>query len=97
MLSCLISTVLFSDHGPNFYIVLSDKINELEVNRDEVCFAKVIEGREILDSIADDDRRRHTMLGIESVRMMVAVEENNAANRWLPLSQRTINYRVVEE
>ena len=95
--------VLFSDHGPNFYIVLTDEINEAEVSREEVCFAKVIEGQAILDYIADHSHYNNGIssktyrVGIESIRMMEAVEENDAAIQWQPASQRAIEYRVLED
>ena len=93
---------MFSDHGPNFYIVLSDEINEVEVNREDVCFAKVIEGQSILDYIADSHHSNGNMgktymVGIESVRMMEAIEEDDEAMRWQPASQRKIIYKVLEE
>jgi len=94
--------VLFSDHGPNFYIVLSDKINEQEVNKQEVHFAKIIEGKEILDYIAENHHNGNFgttfMVGIESIRMLEAIEEGDDEDtRWLPLSQRKIEYRVRED
>ena len=94
---------MFSDHGPNFYIVLTDDINEAAVNRDEVCFAKVVEGQAILDFIADHSHHNNGvssktyMVGIESIRMMEAIEENDAAIQWQPASKRTIEYRVLED
>ena len=92
---------MFSDHGPNFYIVLTDEINE--VNRDEVCFAKVVEGQAILDFIADHSHHNNGvssktyMVGIESIRMMEAIEENDAVIQWEPASKRMIEYRVLED
>lgn len=95
--------VMFSDHGPNFYIVLTDEINAAAVNRDEVCFAKVVEGQAILDYIADHSHHNNGvssktyMVGIESIRMMEAIEEDDEAIRWQPASRRTIEYRVLED
>lgn len=80
---------------------MNDKIAETAVNKLEVCFAKIVEGQAVLDYFVDRQASgglsSANMVGIESIRMLEAIEEDKEASRWLPLNQRKIEYRVRDD
>lgn len=66
------STVSFGGRpgGPNFYINLSDSINQDEVDLGESCFGKVVQGQSVLDAVMDKRRKTLQMIGIQSMTIL---------------------------
>ncbi len=56
--------VAFSSRGPMFYINMGGE--EREVVEGDICFGKVVEGRDVLDAIVRN-KGLFSMVGIQSV------------------------------
>jgi hypothetical protein len=57
--------------GPGFYIKMDSKVTALDVDTNESCFGKVVEGRGVLDHMMKQRQNKNLlMLGIESVTLL---------------------------
>lgn len=66
-----LTTAVFSNRGPHFYINMASGNNTEEIDLNESCFGKVVEGQDVLDDVMDAHlkTRSLSMLGIASIRL----------------------------
>ena len=78
-------SVLFSDKGPHFYINMGyghRSSGQNSAMARESCFARVVEGKEILDAMMNQHAAKLDMFGIENIRIETRAERPTRTGVW---------------